>query len=145
MLHKSSDTVSFVEHLVYKSFKLYNILILVCLFAITYQKCMFKTNVFLKFQVLHEKRKISSDVASFVKYPVYSTFQMYSVLILDFLVSFATVYPKCILKSHFFLESQVLRQRNSDISPFVEHIVYSYFKMYSALVLKFFLILYFLF
>ena len=90
--------------------------------------------LFLKFQMLHEG---SSFVASFVEHHVCSNFKMYSVLILVFWFYFPTFNPKCICKSQLFLNFQVLHERSRDIASFVEHPVYSNFKMYSVLILVF--------
>ena len=59
-------------------------LILVALFWLPtiQRKCMSKSNLFLRFQVLHEG---SSFIASLVEQPICSSFEMYSVLILVFL------------------------------------------------------------
>ena len=62
----------------------------------------------------------NSDIASFAEHPVYSIFEMYSVLILVVLFWFATIYPKYTHKSHFFLKFQVLHERSSDIISFFE-------------------------
>ena len=62
---------------------------------------MCKSQFFLKFEVLREK---SSDIALFVEHPVCSNFKMYTVLILKILFCFATINPKCICKSQFFLK-----------------------------------------
>ena len=79
----------------------------------------------------------SSDVTSLVEHPVYSNFKMYSLLILVFLFWFTSTHPKCFRKSNLFLTYSVLRKRSSDIVFFVEHPVYSNFKMYSVLILVF--------
>ena len=72
------------EHPVCSILKIYSALILVFWFwfATICSKCMYKSHLFLKFQVLHEG---SSFIASFVADPVSSSFKMYSVLILVFL------------------------------------------------------------
>ena len=63
---------------------------------------------------------------------------MYSVLILVILFWLATIYPKCMYKSNFFLKFWVLRERSSNIISFFEQPQYSNFKMYSVLILFFF-------
>ena len=89
---------------------------------------MCKSQFFLKFSVL---RKRSSDITFSVEHPVYSISEMYSILILVFWFWFATIYPKCMYKSHLFLKSQVLREGSTFIASFVEHlyIAFSKYKM----------------
>ena len=96
---------------------------------------MYKSHLFLKFQVLHKE---SSFTASFVEHPVYSISKMYSIPILAFWFWFATVYPKSMYKSNLFLKFQVLRKWSSFIASFVGHPVCSNFRMYSVLILVFF-------
>ena len=83
-------------------------------------------------------RERGSDIASFVEHPVYSIFKMYSVLILVFWVWFATVHPKCMYKSNLFLKFQVFCEGGNFTASFVEHPVFSNFKMYSVLMLVFY-------
>ena len=52
-----------------------------------------------------------------------------------FLFWFPTVYPKCMFKRHLFLKLSVFRERSSDTFPFVEHPVYSIFKLYGVLII----------
>ena len=57
--------------------------------------------------------------SSFVEHPVYNIFKVYSVLILVVLLWFATVYPRCMCKTHLFWKFWVLHERSSDIFSFV--------------------------
>ena len=79
---------------------MYSILILSFLFffffTTIHPKCLSKSNLFLKLYMLRER---SSDIALFMKHPVSGSLKMYSVLILLFLLCFATFYPKKLCKS----------------------------------------------
>ena len=139
MLREGSSAVaSFVEHLVYSISKMYSVLNLVFWFwfVTIYAKSIYKSHLFLKFQVLREG---SIAIASFVEHAGYSISKMYSILILVFWFWFATSYPKSMYKSHLFSKFWVLRKGSSDIASFVEHPVYSISRMYSVLILAFFI------
>ena len=73
------------------------------LFTTIYPKCICKSRLFLKFQVLRER---SNGTTSFVKHSVLSSLKMYSVLILLFLFFpfFCHVSPKTLLQKSFFQE-----------------------------------------
>ena len=111
---------------------MYSLLILVFLFFFTtiHPKCFSKSHYSWGCDIVIFER--SSDIASFVEHPVFSSLKMYRALILLFLFCFATFYPKNFSKSHFFLKSYVLRQRSSDIASIVEHPVHSNLKTYSC-------------
>ena len=79
---------------------------------------MCKSQSFLKFQVLPERRSVN-----------------FLILVLLFL--FVIIDPTCMCKSHISLKFQVLREGSSVIVSFVEHPVYSIFKMYSVPILVF--------
>ena len=96
------------------------------------QRCMYKGHSFLKFFMLCER---TSEITSFVEQPVYSNFQIFSVLTLVFLFSFTTIHANCFCKSCLFLKFEVLGARSSDIATFMEHPVYINLKMYSVLIL----------
>ena len=96
------------------------------------QRCMYKGHSFLKFFMLCER---TSEITSFVEQPVYSNFQMFSVLTLVFLFSFTTIHAKYFCKSYLFLKFEVLGTRSSDIATSMEHLVYISLKMYSVLIL----------
>ena len=135
MLRKrSSDIASFVEHPVCSIFRMYNVLILICTIQ---PKCMYKSDLFLKFLVF---RKGSNLIASFVEHPVYSIFSIlvYSIfLVLVVLYRFSTIHPKCMPKSYLFLKFQVLHEGGGFIASLMEHPVCSSFQMYSVLILVF--------
>ena len=140
MLHEGSSFIaSFVEHPLCSNFKMCSVLILVVLlwFTTFNRKCICKSNLFLKLQVLRER---SSFIASFVEHPVCGNFKISSVLIQVFLFELTTINPKCICKSRLFLNFQVLREGSSFVSSFVEQPVCSNFKMYSILILIFFIL-----
>ena len=103
-------------------------------FVAMHPKRFCKSNLFLKFCELHER---SSDIAFLMQPPVYSNFKMYSVLILVFFkFCFAIFHPTWICMSQtFFLKFDVLREGSDVIASFVEHHVYSNFKLYSVLIL----------
>ena len=139
MLHEgSSFIVSFVEHAVCSNFQICSVLIRLFLFELTTinLNSICKSRLFLKFQVLREG---SSFVASFVEHPVCSSFKMYSVLILVVLFWFVNIYLKSVYKRHLISKFQVLHERSRDIASFVEHPVYSNFKIDSILILVFFI------
>ena len=71
---------------------------------------------------------------------LYIIFKVYSLLTLTFLLWFATFHPKC-SKNRPFKKIYVLREKSSDIASFLEHRVYSNFKMYSVLILVFFILI----
>ena len=96
------------------------------------QRCMYKGHSFLKFFMLCER---TSEITSFVEQPVYSNFQMFSVLTLVFLFSFTTIHAKYFCRSYLFLKFEVLGTRSSDIATSMEHLVYISLKMYSVLIL----------
>ena len=79
----SSFVASFVEHPLCSSFKMYSVLILVVLFWFVNinPKSVYKRDLILKFQVLHERTRY---IASFLENPACSNFKMYSILILIF-------------------------------------------------------------
>ena len=70
-------------------------------FATIHPTWMCKRNCFLKFWVL---RETSSDIASFVKYLVYSNFKLYSVLILVTLILICSCSPKVNVLKRIFPE-----------------------------------------
>ena len=72
---RSSDILSLVEHLVYKIFEMYSVLVL-----LSYS--MGKINSFWKFLMLCER---DSGIASFVEHPVHNIFKLLVVLILLYL------------------------------------------------------------
>ena len=80
---RSSLVALFVECPVCSNFKMHSFLILFLLFqfATFNRKCVCKSHLFLKFEVL---RKGSSFIAFFVEHSVCSNFKMYSVLALVF-------------------------------------------------------------
>ena len=129
---RSSDIASFVKHSVRSIFKMYSLLVLHFTFgfATNHSKCHF----FVKLKVLCER---NSDIASFVERPLYSIFQMYSLLNLLFFFGFATIHRRCFCNSQLFFKFYLLRKRSSNISSFMEHPVYSNFRMYSFLILFF--------
>ena len=87
------------------------------------------------FQVLRERTIV---IATFPEHPVYSNFEMFSVLILGPSFWFAVAYPKSMCKSNLvFVNLGALRRKKKDIASFVEYPVYSNFKMYSVLILFF--------
>ena len=103
---RNSDIAYFVEYPVYSILKMYSLLILVLLFWSTtiHSKWFCKSHLFLKFWVLCER---SSAIALFVEHPLCSSFKMYAVLIVFFvLFCFATIYSKRMCKSHFFWNSR---------------------------------------
>ena len=132
----SSFIVSFVEHPVCSNFKISSVLIRVFLFELTTinPKCIYKSRLFWKFQVLREG---SSFVAFFVEHPVCSSFKMYSVLILVVLFWFVNINPKSVYKRDLILKFQVLHERTRYIASFLENPACSNFKMYSILILIF--------
>ena len=136
---RSSDIASFVKHSVRSIFKMYSLLVLHFTFgfATNHSKCFWKSHFFVKLKVLCER---NSDIASFVERPLYSIFQMYSLLNLLFFFGFATIHPRCFCNSQLFFKFYLLRKRSSNISSFLEHPVFSNFRIYSFLIL-FFLIL----
>ena len=89
----------------------------------------------------YEFSKRNSDIAYFVEYPVYSILKMYSLLFLVLLFWSTTIHSKWFCKSHLFLKFWVLCERSSAIALFVEHPLCSSFKMYTVLILFFFVIL----
>ena len=115
---------------------LYSVLILVCLFwfATILPKYMCKTNFFVQ---IWERSKFG-NIASFVEQPKYSLFKMYCVLILSFLFSYTVFHSKLPRKSYIALRCYVLCEGSSDIASFVEHSVYSKFKMYNIQILVFY-------
>ena len=125
-----------MDDLPYSNFKMYSTLILVFLFwfATIYPKCFCKSKFLLKFLVLHRR---SSDIASSIDHPPYNTLKMYSLLTVVFLSWLVTIQPKCLCESHFFVKLLVLCEISSDIASFVEHFVYSNFKLQSDLILFF--------
>ena len=56
----------------------------------------------LFFDILGASRRKQLNIGSFVDHLAYSIFKMYSFLILVVLCLFATIYPKCMFKSHLF-------------------------------------------
>ena len=82
-------------------------------------------------------RERNSDIASFMEYPIYNIFKMYTVLILVVLFWFASIYPNCMRKTHLFWNFWVLRERSRDICSLVDHPAYSIFKIHSVLILEF--------
>ena len=133
---RSSDIASFVKHSVRSIFKMYSLLVLHFTFgfATNHSKCFWKSHFFVKLKVLCER---NSDIASFVERPLYSIFQMYSLLNLLFFFGFATIHRRCFCNSQLFFKFYLLRKRSSNISSFMEHPVYSNFRMYSFLILFF--------
>ena len=134
---RSSDITSFVEQPVCSNFKIYTVLV-IYFFNFDFlrfsknQRCMYKGHSLLKFFMLCER---TSEITSFVEQPVYSNFQIFSVLTLVFLFSFTTIHANCFCKSCLFLKFEVLGARSSDIATFMEHPVYINLKMYSVLIL----------
>ena len=101
---RRSDIVFLMEHPVYSNITMYRALILVFFIRICQfipPKSMCKRHFFLKFYVLRER---SSDTDSFVEFPVYSNFKLYSVLILVLVFWFATIHPTWMCKGKFFLK-----------------------------------------
>ena len=88
----------------------------------------------LKFQVLHQRR---SDIASFVKQPVYSIWKMYSVLILVFLILICHYSPKEHVQKSLFLKFEFLREISSFIASFVEPLIIA-FSIYKMSTFQFF-------
>ena len=126
-MHREGNSVitSFAEHPVCGNFKMYSILFLVFYILICYyqtKKHLFKS-LCLEFQVLHEG---SSDFTLFVQHPVYSNSKLYSILFLVLLFYFASINPKCMCKSVFFLKFQVLHEGRSVITSLVEHPVWQF-------------------
>ena len=94
---RNRDISSFVDHPVYRTFKLHSILFLVFYFDLlvfTQSSCV--KVFFLELLGAAWRR---SDIASFVERLPYSIFTMYSVLTLGFLFWFVIAYPKCMCKS----------------------------------------------
>ena len=85
----------------------------------------------------YEFRKRSSDMAYFMKHPVYSILKMYSLLILVFLFWFTTIHLKWFTQRECvkvtFLKFLVLRERTIVIAYFPEHLIYSNFEMFNIL------------
>ena len=131
------DTDSFVEYPVYSNFILYSILILVT-FTL---KCQYSPKVNVKKRIFPEilgaPRK--NHCYCFFREALcvqYSNFEMYSVLILIFLIWFPTICPKCYMKVIYCWNSYELRERSSDTASVVEHSVYDNFKMQSFITIS---------
>ena len=136
----SSDIVSFLEYPVHSNFQL-----------ILVNSGYFYFDLLLITQSEFIKADFSWNFRCAVKEPVllllswstlFSNFKIYSVLILIFLFWFPTVYPNCTYKSHLFFKFlRAPRKKQWYFAYFVEHPVYSSFKMYNVLILFFYFVL----
>ena len=62
---------------------------------------------------------------------------VFSKCIVSWIFGFATIHRRCFCNSQLFFKFYLLRKRSSNISSFMEHPVYSNFRMYSFLILFF--------
>ena len=158
MLRERSSAIAlFVEHPVCTSFKMYTILILFFYFFIFILFCnyLLKENfeitgapwknecycIFPRAACIKQLRNVECPHTrvlfwfDFPEHPVYSYFEVFSVLILGFLFGFAVTYPKSMCESnlHFVILGALRRENN--IAYFEEHPAHSSFKMYCVLIL----------
>ena len=123
---RNSVIASFVEHPVYINFKIY------CS-ATFYPKWMCKSNFF---EILAASRR--KQWYWFVRgVPCIEHFVNVWCSESSFLFQYATINPTRICRRYFFLKFLVLREKSSVIASFVEHPVYSIFKMHGLLILVF--------
>ena len=74
-------------------------------------------------------KKVAFCRCPLMEHPVYNVLKMYGVLPLFALPCFVNIYQKCMYKRHLFSKFCMLCERSGDIASFVEHAVYSNFKM----------------
>ena len=158
MLGKRSSAIAlFVEHPVCTSFKMYTILILFFYFFIFILFCnyLLKENfeitgapwknecycIFPRAPCIKQLRNVECPHTrvlfwfDFPEHPVYSYFEVFSVLILGFLFGFAVTYPKSMCKSNLYFVILGALRRENNIAYFEEHPAHSSFKMYCVLIL----------
>ena len=158
MLRERSSAIAlFVEHPVCTSFKMYTILILFFYFFIFILFCnyLLKENfeitgapwknecycIFPRAPCIKQLRNVECPHTrvlfwfDFPEHPVYSYFEVFSVLILEFLFGFAVTYPKSMCKSNLYFVILGALRRENNIAYFEEHPAHSSFKMYCVLIL----------
>ena len=108
---KSSNIAPFMKHPVYITFKVQNVLNLACWFSFDHVNIVghdltlaaqipcTKLIFVLEFWVLRES---GIDIFLFVEHPIYSIFNVQSVLILDCWFYFVTSYPNSTCKTFLF-------------------------------------------
>ena len=163
MLRERSSAIAlFVEDPVCTSFKMYTILILFFLFFYFYfvlqlftQRDWVKVTVFEitgapwknecycifpRAPCIKQFRNVECPHTrvlfwfDFPEHPVYSYFEVFSVLILGFLFGFAVTYPKSMCKSNLYFVILGALRRENNIAYFEEQPAHSSFKMYFVLI-----------